>query len=72
MTGEEKRLSLRAAAAANDNEEDNTRIGPLPLEEEHAATTMDMDCCWGQSIHHARGRRSVPLTGVRTMTDAAW
>ena len=40
-TGEEKHSSLCAGAAANDNNKDNTRIGPLPLEEECAATMMD-------------------------------
>jgi len=39
-----------------------------------------MDHCWGQGIHHARGRRSVSLTPgglggegqVRTTMDATW
>ncbi len=39
--------TIRAAAATNDNKDDNTRIGPLPLEEKPAATTTDDGPFWG-------------------------
>lgn len=63
MAGEKKHSSSRAAAAANDNEDANTRTGLPPLEEERVATTMDDGPLLGTGhSSRAQGCRSVPLT----------
>ena len=68
--GEEKRLSSRAAAAASDNKDDNTRIGPLPLEEERAATTTDAGPLLGTG-HSSRLRMPIGTSDGRFMGGGA-
>jgi hypothetical protein len=48
----------------NDNEDDNTRIGPLPLEEEHAATRTESGP-WLGTGHSSRSRTPIGTSDGR-------
>ena len=63
-TGEEKRSSSRTASTVNDNKDDNTRIGPLPLEEEYAATRTESGP-WLGTGHSSRSRTPIGTSDGR-------